>query len=77
MAKGRQRGNREIKKPKATKKLGFSNTSTPALRDQIHVRTPTVWQNAASAAVLLITTETLVSELSDKVLDGDRRGHVS
>jgi hypothetical protein len=40
MAKGRQRGNREIKKPKTAKKTGVSNTSNTALRDQIHVRTP-------------------------------------
>lgn len=37
MAEGRQRGNREIKKPKAAKKLGVSNT---AFWDKIHVRTP-------------------------------------
>jgi hypothetical protein len=36
MAKGRKRGNREIKKPKTAKKPMPSNT---ALRDQIHVRT--------------------------------------
>ncbi len=34
-------------------------------------------QNAASVAGMLITTEALVSELSDKAPDGDRRGHVS
>jgi chaperonin GroEL len=34
-------------------------------------------QNAASVAGMLITTEALVSELSDKVPDSDRRGHVS
>jgi len=40
MAKGQQRGNREIKKPKTAKKPGVSNTSNTALRDQIHARTP-------------------------------------
>ena len=40
MPKGRQHGNREVKKPKTTKKPGVSNTRQAALQDQIHVRTP-------------------------------------
>lgn len=40
MAKGRQRGNREIKKPKTAKKPAVSDTSGASLRDQIYIRTP-------------------------------------
>jgi hypothetical protein len=70
MAKGRQRGNREIKKPKAAKKLAVSNTSSTALRDQIHVRiTPPGGTQVRPRAADY--HRGLASGLSHKALSGD------
>jgi len=76
MAKGRQRGNREIKKPKAPKKPAVSNTSSTALRDQIHVRTPPP-SGAQPRPQAADYHRGLASGLSHKALSGDRRGYVS